>query len=127
MRVSLFFPSLGQAAPFVLDGKVLGLALTSKDRSPVLPNVPTVAESGIPGFEYEVWFVIAAPGKTPRTIVNRLSAELRCALAMADVKRALDTMGSVGRPMTPEEAQAYVLKEYETLGKIIKTAKVPTN
>lgn len=127
MRVSLFFPALGQAAPFINDGRVIGLALTSKERSPVLPNVPTVAESGIPDFEYEVWFLIAAPGKTPKPIINKLSAELRRALVMPDVKRALDTMGSVARPITPEEAQAYALKEYESLGKIIKIAKVPTN
>lgn len=127
MRVSLFFAAVGHAAPFVLDSRVIALAVTSKDRSPALPNVPTVAESAIPGFDYEVWFLIAAPGKTPKSIINRLSTETRRALGMIDFKRALDTMGSVGRPMTPEEAQAYALKEYETLGKVIAAAKVPIN
>ena len=127
MRVALFFAAVGQAAPFILDGKVVGLAVTSRERSPVLPKVPAAAESGMPGFEYEVWFLAAAPGKTPKAIVNRLSAEVRRALATDDFKRALDTMGSVARPMTPEEAQAYALKEYNTLGKIITAAKVPIN
>jgi len=127
MRASIFFAAVGQALPFILDGRVIGLAVTSKERSPVLPNVPTVAELGMPGFNYEVWFVIAAPGKTPKTIVNMLSTEVRRALGLADVKSTLETIGSSGRPTTPEEAQAYVLKEYETLGELIKIANIPTN
>jgi len=127
MRASIFFAAVGQALPFILDGRVIGLAVTSKERSPVLPNVPTVAELGMPGFNYEVWFVIAAPGKTPKTVVNMLSTEVRRALGLADVKSTLETMGSIGRPTTPEESQAYVLKEYETLGKLITIANIPTN
>ena len=127
MRASIFFAAVGQALPFILDNRVVALAVTSKERSPVLPNVPTLAESGMPGFEYEVWFVIAAPAKTPKTIVNLLSAEVRRALALPDIKAALDTMGSVARPMSPDQAQAYVLKEHATLGNIIRTAKVPIN
>ena len=127
MRSSIFFAAVGQALPFILDGRVIGLAVTSKDRSPVLPNVPTVAESGMPGFDYEVWFAIAAPAKTPKAIVNLLSAEVRRALALPDVKTALDAMGTIARPTTPDEAQAYALKQYEVLGQIIKTAKVPIN
>ena len=127
MRVAVFFGAVGQAAPFVLDGKVLGLAVTSKERSPALPNVPTVGESGLPGFEYEVWFVLAAPGATPTAIANKLATEVRRALAAPDFKVALDTMGSVARPTSPEEAQAYALKEYATLGEIISAAKVPIN
>ena len=127
MRASIFFAAVGQALPFILDGRVTGLAVTSKERSPVLPNVPTVAELGMPGFNYEVWFVIAAPAKTPKAIVNMLSTELRRALGLADVKTTLETMGSSGRPTTPEEAQAYVLKEYESLGKLIRIANIPTN
>ena len=127
MRASIFFAAVGQALPFILDNRVVALAVTSKERSPVLPNVPTLAESGMPGFEYEVWFVIAAPAKTPKTIINLLSAEVRRALALPDIKAALDTMGSVARPMSPDQAQAYVLKEHATLGNIIRTAKVPIN
>ena len=73
----IFFAAVGQALPFILDGRVIGLAVTSMERSPVLPKVPTVAELGMPGFNYEVWFVIAAPGKTPKTVVNTLSTEVR--------------------------------------------------
>lgn len=127
MRVSLFFAAVGHATPFILDGRVVALSVTSKERSPALPNVPTTAESGMPGFDYEVWFLLAAPGKTPKTVVNRLSVDTRRALAMPDFKTALDTMGSVGRPMTPDEAQSYAIKEYHSLGKIIVAAKVPIN
>lgn len=127
MRVSLFFAAVGHATPFILDGRVLALSVTSKDRSLALPNVPTVAESGMPGFDYEVWFLIATPGKTPVSTVSRLSADVRRALAMPDFKLALDTMGAVARPMTPEAAQAYALKEYDALGKVIVAAKVPVN
>ena len=127
MRSSIFFAAVGQALPFIQDGRVIGLAVTSKERSPVLPNVPTVAELGMPGFDYEVWFAIAAPAKTPKAIITILSTEVRGALGLPDVKTALETMGAVGRPTTPEEAQAYALKQYEALGQIIKTAKVPIN
>ena len=127
MRASIFFAALGQALPLIQDGRITGLAVTGKERSPVVPNVPTVAESGMPGFDYEVWFVIAVPAKTPKAVVTMLSAEVRRALALSDVKTTLDTMGSVARPTTPEQAQAYALKEYEALGKLIASAKIPTN
>jgi tripartite-type tricarboxylate transporter receptor subunit TctC len=127
MRASIFFAAVGQALPFIHDGRVVGLAVTSKERSPVLPNVPSVAESGMPGFDYEVWFTIVAPAKTPQAIVTLLSGEIRRALGLADIKAALETMGAAARPTTPEAAQAFVSKQYETLGEIIKTAKVPIN
>ena len=127
MRAQIFFAAVGQALPFILDNRVVALAVTSKERSPVLPTVPTLAELGMPDFNYEVWFVIAAPAKTPKPIVNLLSAEVRRALGLADIKAALETMGSVARPTSPEEAQAYVLKEHMKLGNIIKAAKVPIN
>ena len=127
MRSSIFFAAVGQALPFINDGRVAGLAVTSKERSAVLPNVPTVAESGMPGFDYEVWFAMVAPARTPKAIVNLLSSEVRRALGLADVKAAFETMGASARPTTPEAAQAFVLKQYETLGEIIRLAKVPIN
>jgi tripartite-type tricarboxylate transporter receptor subunit TctC len=127
MRVALFFAAVGHAAPFVNDGRVLALAVTGKERSPAIPNVPTVAETMLPGFEYDVWFLVAAPAKTPKAVVDRLSADIRLGLGAADFRSVLDAMGAVGRPTTPEAAQAYALKEFETLGKVIKAARVPVN
>jgi tripartite-type tricarboxylate transporter receptor subunit TctC len=101
-------------------GRVRVVALASAKRSPLLPDVQTLAEAGIKDAEAIVWFGMAAPAKTPRAIIDKLNAECNKILQMADVKRRLDELGLEVQGGTPEQLAAFVKKEAERLQKLIK-------
>jgi tripartite-type tricarboxylate transporter receptor subunit TctC len=108
----------------VKAGKLRALGVTSAKRSPVVPEIPTIAESGFPGFDIVSWHSILAPAKTPRPIVMLLNAELVKMLAQPDVKErfaslGLDTVGS-----TPEEFREHLKRETANFSKLIKTAGI---
>ncbi|MDH4150017.1 MAG: tripartite tricarboxylate transporter substrate binding protein [Betaproteobacteria bacterium] len=112
------------ATPQIKAGKVRALAITSAKRSPVAPELPTVAESGIPGFEVIGWFGWLAPAKTNKAIVGRLNQELVKALGNAEVKDRLQSMSTVPVGDKPEEFGRFIRSEYEKWGKVIKTANI---
>ncbi len=121
-QVQLYISGISTAIPLVKEGKVRGIAVTSSKRTSLLPDTPTVAESGLPGFEVGNWYAIVAPAGTPRPIVNRLNAELNKAIALADVRKrffelAVEPMGS-----TPEELAAYNKSEITKWARAIKAA-----
>ena len=123
-QVQMMMASLPPALPQVKAGKLRGLAVTSAQRSKVAPELPTVAESGFPGFEMVTWHSILVPAKTPRPIVMKLHAELVKTLAQPDVKerfasQGLDTVGS-----TPEQFREHMKRETENFAKIIKAAGI---
>jgi tripartite-type tricarboxylate transporter receptor subunit TctC len=125
-RVNVFFAPLGPAVPFIRDGRALALAVTSKARSPVIPDVPTVAESAIPGFEVEIWFVLSAPSKTPRPIVDKISADVQKVLQLQSIRKTLDASGVVAIPRSADETQAFLAKEIKVFAEVARTAKIPT-
>lgn len=112
------------ATPQVKAGKVRALAITSAKRSPVAPELPTVAESGLPGFEVIGWFGWLAPAKTGKPVVDRLNRELVKALNNAEVKDRLLSMATVPVGDRPEEFGRFIRSEYEKWGKVIKAAKI---
>jgi len=123
-QVQLVFSSAPTAIPQVKAGKIRGLAVTTLKRSALLPELPTIAESGLPGFEADNWYGVAVAAKTPRAIVNRLNAELVRALNMPDVKQLLFSQGLEVSTGTPEAFGAYMKSEYEKWGKVIRDAGV---
>lgn len=125
-RVNVFFSPLGAAMPFIKDGKALALAVTSKARNPVLPNVPTAAEAALPGFEVDLWFILAAPAKTPKPIVDRIHADVVKVLAVPEVVKAFAVTGVVPVPRSVAETEAFVANELKTYAEVVKTANVPT-
>lgn len=125
-RVHVFFGPIGPAMPLIKDGRALALAATSKNRSPVLPNLPTLAESGLPGFDFSIWFIAAAPAKTPRQVVQAISSEILKILAMPDIVKAFAAQGAVPEPRSPAEAQKFVAEQIKTLGAVARAANVPT-
>ena len=125
-RVNVFFPPLGPAVPFIKDGRALGLAVTSKARSPVFPDMPTVAEAGVPGYEIDIWFILAAPSKTPRPIIDKISADVQKVLHMPVVTKTLAASGVVSIPRSADETQAFAAKEIKMFAEIARAAKVPT-
>lgn len=103
-------------------GRVRAIAVASKDRSPVLPDVPTVAESGFPGFDALGWFGFFAPAGTPVDIVNRLNAEVRTVLAMADVRERILATGNEPWWSTPEEFGVFVRAEIAKWARVVKAS-----
>ncbi len=121
-RVHYFFSPLGSALPFIKDGRLLPLAVSTLERSPALPDVPTVAESALPGFVFDLWYGMMAPAKTPRPIVNQLSAEVQRILKLPDIIERMTEQGIVPRSSTPEEFDKFLRLEVERLGKVVRAS-----
>ena len=120
-HTSLLVTNIVEAAPQVLAGKVRGIAVTTIERSQVLPSVPTVAESGYPGFDASNWFGAVVRSGTPRAAVERLAAEIARALGQDDVRDMLLKQGLAPAPMSPERFTAFMRSEMERNGRIVKT------
>ncbi len=123
-RIHYSFSPIGNTLPFVKDRRLIALAVTTTARSPSLPEVPTVAESAIPGFEWDQWYGLFAPAKTPRAIVNQLSKEMARVLALSDIRERLAVRGSVPKPSTPEQFDKFVRAEVEKVTKAIKAGGI---
>jgi tripartite-type tricarboxylate transporter receptor subunit TctC len=108
-------------------GEFRALAVTGKTRWRDFPNVPTVDEGGIPGFEVISWTGMAGPANMPKPIVDRLNAELRKVLAVPEVKSRLEAMGGDARATTPDEMKALVTRQYETWKKLAAEANLSIN
>jgi tripartite-type tricarboxylate transporter receptor subunit TctC len=117
----------GPASARIRSGEFRALAVTGKTRWRDFPNVPTVDESGVPGFEVISWTGLAGPAHMPKPIVDRLNAEVRKALAVPDVKKKLESMGGDPRATTPDEMKALVTRQYETWKKLAKEANLSIN
>ena len=104
----------------IADGKLRGLAVTSAQRSSLLPDVPTIAESGIPGFQASLYYGLVAPAGTPRPIIDKLNKALRAALATEEVLKRLATDGTEPFPSSPEEHAAHIDYEETKWSKIVK-------
>jgi tripartite-type tricarboxylate transporter receptor subunit TctC len=123
-QIDAYFATPVAALPHIKAGKARALAVTGAERSPSLPDVPTVAESGYPGYEAVNWYAYLAPAKTPREIVVRLSSELNKVLRTPEVVQALHKQGVEPQPTTPAKLGGYIEREYETWGRVVKQAKI---
>jgi tripartite-type tricarboxylate transporter receptor subunit TctC len=110
--------------PFTADNRVRPLATTRLVRSAVYPDVPTVAESGLPGFDVDLWTAIYAPAGVPPAVLARLNAEINKVLAHPELKAAFAKIGIEPRGTTPEEAAAFTRAEYEKWKKVIVEGKI---
>jgi tripartite-type tricarboxylate transporter receptor subunit TctC len=123
-QTQVLFASPSTAIPQVKAGRVKGLAVTTLKRSLMLPDLPTIAESGFPGYETDNWYGFVVPAKTPRVIVNRLNTEITRALLIPEVKESLLRQGLEVAPGTPEAFGKYMRSEYEKWGRLIKEAGI---
>lgn len=119
-RISLIFSSAPPALPHVATGKLRALAVTSGKRSSVSPDLPTVAESGLPGFEVINWYGVLAPARTPKTIVEKLNAEIAKIMKMPDVKERLSSVGIEAFSSTPAQFAAFMKEETAKWAKVVK-------
>lgn len=123
-RVTSYFAAPPTAMPHVLTGKLIPLATTGLTRPAYLPNIPTVAESGFPGFEALNWYAFVAPGKTPVPLLDRWNVEIVKVLNDAGVKEALNKLGLTPQPTTRAELTAFMKKESTQWATIIKERKL---
>jgi len=123
-EVQLMFSSVVAILPHIKAGKLRAIAVTGAKRLASMPELPTIAESGLPGYEASSWYGILAPAGTPRDIVVRLNAELAKALEQPEVRNSLLAEGAEPAGGSPERFAAHIRAEMERLGKIIRDAKI---
>lgn len=121
-HVQMMFDAITTMAPNARSGKVLALGTTGTKRSSVEPDLPTVDEAGVPGYEATIWLGIVAPAGTPKPIVDLLNAEIRKAIQRDDVKAAWAKQGAVPMSMSPSEFDAYLRKDIEKWAGVVKVS-----
>jgi tripartite-type tricarboxylate transporter receptor subunit TctC len=119
-QVNLIFATAASAVPHLKSGRIKGIAVTTAKRSALLPDLPTIAEAGLAGFDANNWYGLVVPAKTPRAIIDQLNAEVTKILAMSDVKTALFNQGLDAAPGTPEQFGAYIKSERTKWARVIK-------
>jgi tripartite-type tricarboxylate transporter receptor subunit TctC len=123
-NINLIFATAASAVPHIKSGKLRALGVTTAKRSALVPELPTIAEAGVKGFDANNWYGVLVPAKTPRPIINRLNKEVVAVLNMPDVKKILFASGLDAAPSTPEAFGAYIKSEKEKWEKVIKAAKL---
>ncbi len=124
-RIELMFPSAITAKPFADNGRLKLLAVTSAQRSPDVPQLPTVAESGIPGFEVGIWYGVLAPAGTPAEVVKKLNVDIRDVVGTDDFRALMAKQGVTVAPGTPEQFGAFCAAETRKWAKVVADAKIP--
>jgi tripartite-type tricarboxylate transporter receptor subunit TctC len=121
-QIQLMFSGMSSVMPHIKAGRLRPLAVTGAKRSPAAPDVPTIAESGFPGFAATAWYGVLAPAQTPKPIVKRLHDEILHALAQPDVKQRLESVGFEIEGSTPDEFAAYIKNEIRKWDKVVKAS-----
>jgi tripartite-type tricarboxylate transporter receptor subunit TctC len=120
-HVSLMFATFSSVHAFAVTGKLRPIAVTSAKRSPALPKVPTIAESGVPGFETVQWIAMSVPRGTPKWAVDRLNAEIAAGVKSPELRERLSAQGYDPESSTPQQLADTIKVEYARFGKLIKS------
>ena len=123
-QLSVNFESIIPVIPHVKAGKLRAIAVTGAQRSPLLPEIPTVAESGVPGLESTAWYGVVAPSGTPPEIVRRLNAEFAGILTQPDMKQRITELGGVQVPLGAEQFGIFIRAEVEKWALVVKAANI---
>ncbi len=123
-RITMIFASPSTALPHLKSGKIRALAVTTAKRSVIVPDLPTIAEAGVPGFDVNNWYGMAAPAGTPRPVIERLNRELVAILKSTETNRQFLEQGIEPAPSSPENFGKFIRAEFEKWGRLLKAAKV---
>jgi tripartite-type tricarboxylate transporter receptor subunit TctC len=123
-RVDVSFDNMPSIIGHVRAGAVRALAVTTRERVPVVPDLPTITEAGVPGFDVSSWFGFFVPVKTPPEIIAKLNADTNAALAHASVKPRFDDLGATPRGTTPGQLAAFLKSEIDKWGPVIRDARI---
>jgi tripartite-type tricarboxylate transporter receptor subunit TctC len=126
-NINLIFATTASSIAHIKSGRIRALAVTTAKRSALVPELPTISEAGLRGFEANNWNGFVVPGKTPRPIINRLNKELTTVLNSPDIKDFLFKQGLDAAPGTPEEFSAYIKSETVKWAKVIKASGIKVN
>ena len=126
-HVLFAFNNVVAASPHIKSGRLKVLAVATAQRVPGLPEAPTIAESGLPGYDVLLFYTLVAPAKTPRTVVNKLNQAVSQIKQNPDVKLQLSRLGAIPMEMTPEESAAFIKSELEKWTKVINTGQIQSN
>ncbi len=121
-QIELMITNMPSVIPYIQSGRLRALAVTTKARSPALPDLPTMEEAGLPGYESSAWFGLVSPAAVPRDIVSKLNAEVVRVVGLEDVKRNLASQGAYPIVMTPGEFGAFMKAETAKWAKIVKAS-----
>jgi tripartite-type tricarboxylate transporter receptor subunit TctC len=120
--VQYFFAPITAAVPLVKSGKVTALAVTTRSRSPVLPDLPSAAEVGVSGFDFNLWTGLVGPAKMPKDVKDKIAKEVERILALQDMKERMLIQGATGHAMPPAQFDAFIKSEVERLAKVVKAS-----
>jgi tripartite-type tricarboxylate transporter receptor subunit TctC len=123
-QVSIYAGSIPALLPHFKSGKLIGLGITTAKRDPSIPDIPTIAEAALPGYESREWQGIVVPAATPAAIINRLHQELVKTLASPELRERFSSVGAYAVGSTPEEFAAHLKQEIATMGRVIKEAGI---
>ena len=124
-RVQFTLSPVSTVMPFLKDGRALALGVTSGSRVAAMPDVPTLAEAGIPGYRWDPWFGLVAPAKTPRPVVEQIGAAVRRVVALPEVAQQWAAMGGESMPaMSPAEMDRYLAAQLSTVAKLAAAAGI---
>jgi tripartite-type tricarboxylate transporter receptor subunit TctC len=123
----MMFSSIAPVQAFVKDGKLIGLATTGPTRDPAFPNLPTIAESGYPGFDVRLWIGMTAPANTPKSIIDKLANANKKALEFPEIRKALAAQGFRPMPGSAQEFDTFYRSEREKWGKVIRETGMDKN
>jgi tripartite-type tricarboxylate transporter receptor subunit TctC len=126
-RVAMTFPTIPSALPFVKNGSLRALGVTSEHRLASAPDIPTIAESGLPGYEATSWYGVVAPANTPPAIVDKLNRALVASLQLPDVKKVLADLGLEPVGDTPQHFTARIQTDMQKWAQVIKQNHVKLN
>jgi tripartite-type tricarboxylate transporter receptor subunit TctC len=123
-NLQMLLPTLASVTQYIQAGTMRGLAVTGAQRSPLAPELPTVAEAGLPGFRLEAWWGLLGPARLPAALIKRLGEELNATLALPDVREALAREGATPQPGTPEDLRNLIGSELVRWSRLIKDAQL---
>jgi tripartite-type tricarboxylate transporter receptor subunit TctC len=121
-HVQMMFDAITVLMPSVASGQVIALGTSGKNRSPVSPNIPTIAEAGVPGYESTIWLGLMAPAGTPKPVIDKLNAELVKIMSRPDLKEAWAKRGAVPMPMSAGDFDKYLRADVEKWANVVKVS-----
>ncbi len=123
-RVCCYFAPINAALPHVNGGRAIALGVSSAQRSSLLPNVPTIAEQGVPGFDYTLWVGLWGQAAMPSAVVAKINGDVRKALGSADLKERLTKLGTLPMDMSPQQFSDFVRREIDDTARVVKAAGI---
>ncbi len=123
-QISAMFNSMPSVLPHIATGRLRGIAVGSAKRSPAAPDIPTVAEAGLKGFQYVTWYALLAPAATPKDVITKINAESVKILSHPEMVQRLSSQGAEPTPGTPDELGKFMREEFEDWKKVIKAANI---